>query len=60
MSTANRDIKLAAAGAGVRLWEIAAELNMLDSSFSRKLRKELPQEEKAEIFKIIDQLREVS
>lgn len=60
MSTANRDIKLAAAGAGVRLWEIAAALNMLDSSFSRKLRKELPHEEKAEIFKIIEQLREVS
>ena len=50
MSNANRDVKLAAAGAGVCLWQIAQELGILDSNFSRKLRRELPQEEKAKIF----------
>lgn len=53
---ANRDLKLAAAGAGVRMWQIADELGMLDSSLSRKLRHELPHEEKAEILEIINKL----
>lgn len=56
MSNANRDVKLAAAGAGVCLWQIAQELGILDSNFSRKLRRELPQEEKAKIFEIIGRL----
>lgn len=53
---ANRDLKLAAAGAGVRMWQIADELGMLDSSLSRKLRHELSHEEKAEILEIINKL----
>lgn len=53
---ANRDIKLRAAGLGVRLWEIAKELEIADSNFSRKLRRELPAEEKEKIFSIIDRL----
>ena len=53
---ANRDVKLAAAGAGVRMWQIADELGMLDSNFSRKLRHELAQGEKERIFKIIEKL----
>lgn len=50
---ANLDIRRAAAGNGVRLWQIADALSIADSSFSRKLRKELPEAEKAEIFEII-------
>lgn len=53
---ANSDIKLAAAGAGVRLWQIADEIGMLDSNFSRKLRHELPDEEKARYMAIIQQI----
>lgn len=53
---ANRDVKLAAAGVGVRMWQIADELGILDSNFSRKLRHELSQEEKKRIFEIIDKL----
>ena len=53
---ANRDVKLAAAGAGVRMWQIADEMGMLDSSLSRKLRHELHDDEKAKIFAIIDKL----
>lgn len=52
----NIDIKLRAAGAGVRLWQIADELGILDSNFSRKLRRELSQEEKDRIFAIIEKL----
>ena len=57
----NQDIRRTAAGAGVRLWQIADALGIADASFSRKLRKELPQEEKDEIFSIIRELsQEVS
>ena len=39
----NQDIRRTAAGAGVKLWQIADALGIADCSFSRKLRKELPQ-----------------
>lgn len=56
----NQDIRRTAAGAGVKLWQIAEELGIADCNFSRKLRKELPQEEKDRIFSIIERLsREV-
>ena len=53
---ANLDIRAAAKGAGVKLWEIAEKLNILDSNFSRKLRHELPQAEKERIFSIIEEI----
>ena len=57
----NQDIRQTATESSVRLWRIANALGITDSSFSRKLRKELPQEEKAEIFSIIQRLsQEVS
>lgn len=57
---ANEEIKHAAAAAGVRLWRIGEALGLSDCNFSRKLRKELPQEEKSKIRGIIDELaREV-
>lgn len=52
----NQDIRAAAMAAGIRLWQIADELSIQDSSFSRKLRKELPQEEKSKIYEIIERL----
>ncbi len=52
----NCDIRLAAAGAGVKLWQIADALGIADCSLSRKLRKELPQEEKEKILAIISDL----
>ena len=52
----NKDIRRTAAGSGVKLWQIADALGITDSSFSRKLRKELPQEEKERIFSIIQKL----
>lgn len=57
----NQDIRRTAAGAGVKLWQIADALGIADCSLSRKLRKELPQEEKDRIFDIIQELsQEVS
>ena len=54
----NQDIRERAKEAGVKLWQIAGELNLLDCNFSRKLRRELPQDEKDRIFSIIDDLKE--
>ena len=53
---ANKDIKLQAAGAGVRLWQIADAIGITDSSFSRKLRRELSVEEKKRYSEIIREL----
>ena len=52
----NNDIKAAAKQARVRLWQVAEAYGMNDGNFSRKLRKELPQEEKEKILEIIDRL----
>ena len=54
----NQDIRCAASGARVKLWQIADALGIADCNFSRKLRKELPQDEKEKIFSIIQQLSE--
>ena len=54
----NTDINVAAAGAGVKLWEIADAIGLSDSNFSRKLRHELPDDEKRHILAIIDQIKE--
>lgn len=50
----NQEIREAAKAQGVRLWQIAEALGMADSNFSRKLRHELPQEEKSRILRIIE------
>ena len=54
----NIDIRSAASSSGVKLWQIADALHLADSSLSRKLRHELPDEEKRKILAIIDQLKE--
>lgn len=52
----NHDIKKAASAANVKLWQIADELGIADCTFSRKLRYELPADEKQKIFDIIREL----
>ncbi len=52
----NQDIRCMATEAGIKLWQIADALGIADCNFSRKLRKELPQDEKKKIFSIIRQL----
>lgn len=53
---ANEIIRTAAKQAGIKLWVIAEACGMTDSSFSRKLRHELPEEKQAEILSTIKQL----
>ena len=56
MSLCNQDIRSRAKARGVMLWEIAAELGVNDGNFSRKLRRELPDDLKTEIYSIIDRV----
>lgn len=53
---ANMNLREKARNNGVRLWQIADALGMQESSFSKKLRKELPYEEQEKILNIIDEL----
>lgn len=52
----NVEIRLAAAENGVRLWEVAEILGITDGTLSRKLRRELPSDEKSRVLAIISDL----
>lgn len=52
----NKGIREAIAAANIRCWQVAAAYGCTDGTFSRKLRKELPAEEKEKIFGIIQEL----
>ena len=52
----NIEIREMAKANGVKLWEIAEHLGLVDANFSRKLRHELPLHEIEEIFTIIERL----
>ena len=54
----NKEVRTYAKEKGVYLWEIAEALHINDGNFSRKLRNELPEAQKQEIMKIIDDLAE--
>lgn len=58
MKRANLDIIQEAKEAGVKLWQIAERYGLNDGNFSRKLRHELPSEEKSKILSIISELKE--
>lgn len=49
----NMDIRNEVRAAGVKLWQVAEQLGMSDSAFSRHLRHELPDSKKARIREII-------
>ena len=52
----NFDVRAHAIEKGVLLWKVAEALGISDSSFSRKLRRELPEEDRDRILAIIDQI----
>ena len=52
----NKIIRIEAQERKVRLWQIAEKLGVADATFSRKLRKELPDDERAHILEIIEQI----
>ena len=53
---ANQKIRDYAKSKGVLLWEIAEKIGVNDGNFSRKLRRELPDEERERIMQIIDEI----
>ena len=52
----NLEVRDAAIQHRVKLWEVADMLGMTDSSFSRKLRKELSEEDRARVLEIIESI----
>ena len=52
----NIEIRCAYLRTGIKQWQLAAALGLSETHFSRKLRHELPQEEKEKILAIIDRL----
>ncbi len=56
----NLDIRQEAKTAGIKLWQIAEGLGINDGNFSRRLRRELPEEEKTRIRSIIEELKEAA
>ena len=53
---ANSEVRIQLAITGVKQYQVADCLGIADTSFSRKLRKELPKNEKNRILEIIDNL----
>lgn len=54
---ANNDIRTAAKKAGVFLYQVAKELGISESGFVCKLRYELSEAEKEQVFKAIDSIK---
>ncbi len=54
----NQEIRIKAKENGVRLWQIAEKLGVCDMTLTRKLRHELPEDEKTKILAIIDSISE--
>lgn len=52
----NCDIRTAAKQKCVRLWELAERLRISEPTMTRKLRRELPADEKQRIFALIDEI----
>ena len=53
---ANADIRTKAKEKKVRFWEVAEYLKISEPTMTRKLRKELSQDEKVDILNIIDNI----
>lgn len=52
----NMEIRREAARNGLKLWEVAEVCGVTDSTFSRKLRRELPSEQRDHILSMIRKL----
>ena len=52
----NKDVREAAKNANIKLWEIAERFGCNDGNFSRKMRRELNQEDKEKVFQIIEEI----
>ena len=56
MKRANQEIREYAAKNGIYLWEIALALGISEPTLTRKLRTELPDRDREEIIRIINDL----
>lgn len=54
----NQDIRQALVEAGFKHWELAEALGIYEGNLSRKLRRELPREQKEHIFRTIERMKE--
>ena len=52
----NSRVRVAAMETGVKLWQVAERLGINDGNLSRKLRRELPEEEQEKLLEIIREL----
>lgn len=57
MIKANQDIRKKMNDAGLKQWQVADAIGVHEQTFLRRLRRELPETEKQELFKIIDEVR---
>jgi len=55
---ANKDIKRAIGGRGLTKWQVADALGISEATFYRKMRNELPEEEKQKILAVIEAMGE--
>lgn len=55
---ANKDIKRAIGGRGLTQWQVADALGISEATFYRKMRKELPEDEKQKILAVIEAMGE--
>lgn len=53
----NKDVRQALAEAGFKQWELAEALGIHEGNLSRKLRRELPSEQKEHIFRAIERMK---
>lgn len=56
MGTKNKKIRQYAQSSRVKLWEVSDKLGITDTSLSKKLRYELPEQETNRIISIIDEI----
>lgn len=53
----NGDVRDKICSSGVRFWEVAEGLGITDSMFSKRLRHELSDGDKQQIFEIVERIR---
>ena len=51
---ANKDIRIKCLESGIRFWQIALKLHVSPETITRKLRTELPEEEKEAFYRAIE------
>ena len=54
----NQEIRIAIIKANLKYYEVADKLGILEHNFSRKLRYELSEKEKARVLQVIEELKQ--